>query len=75
MKETDYKKLEGYANELMAEHPRSSFVSELSKKSVDEWIKEGGDKARSSAYWNLKIKSGDTLSDQYVSQAQNMARN
>ena len=72
--EASYQKLQGYAQNLTAEYPRSSLVSELNKKTVDEWVNEGGEKARTSAYWNQKIKSGDTLSDQYVTQGQNMAR-
>lgn len=69
-----YDRLQGYADEVTEEYSRDSLKSELKLKTFDDWVQEGGQKAKEQAYWNRQIDSGDTLPDEYVEQAQDLVR-
>ena len=69
MKEQQFNDLEKLADELKEEFPRSKLTDLLKLKTFDEWVPLIGKKAKSSAYYDLKISSGDTLTDEYVEQA------
>jgi hypothetical protein len=69
--DTSYAKLQGYAENVTAEFPRGSadLKTEMTHKTFDSWIDESGEKAKTSAYFNLEIHSGDTITDEYLEQA------
>lgn len=72
--ESNYDKLQGIAKEVTELFPRTELKEEMKRTTFEEWIQEGGDKAHHNAYYDLKMKSGDTLTDEYVEQAQKLVK-
>lgn len=73
--ESTYERLQGYAEEITTEFSRDAVSAELKKHSdFDGWVIEGGEKALSSAYENQELKSGDTITDEYLEQSQKMVQ-
>lgn len=74
LSESNYDKLQGIAKEVTELYPRSELVEEMKRTTFESWIEEGGEKAHHNAYYDLKMKSGDTLTDEYVEQAQDLVK-
>ena len=73
LSESNYDKLQGWASDITGNFTRDDVSAELKKYTdFDGWVLEGGEKAESSAYMHQELKSGDTLSDEYVEQSQQM---
>lgn len=72
LSDAHYDTLQEISQNITQVYPRSALKSELSKKTFEEWVDESGQKAFDFAYDGLKLKPGDTITDEYEARAQEL---
>lgn len=60
LKDADFKKLDGYADQLMKDFPKSSFTEALKEKSFDKWSLVGLDDAKKYVYDGITVNGKPT---------------
>lgn len=72
LNDAHYERLQGYAANITEVHNRSTLKTELKVKSFEDWCKESGKHALETAYDNLNLKSGDTITEEYDNAAREL---
>jgi hypothetical protein len=67
-----YEELQEISQNITEVYTRNALKSELSKKTFEEWVDESGNKAFEFAYDSLKLKPGDTITDEYEAKAREL---
>lgn len=60
------------ADNVSTKWPRDSLKKELSKATFEEWVDESGEHAYKVAYDSLKLKNGDTITEEYEKNAREL---
>lgn len=72
LSEQYYNELVEIAANITEVHTRSSLKSELGLKEFEQWLEESNKHAIETAYDALKLKSGDTITDEYEAKAREL---
>jgi hypothetical protein len=72
LSEKYYDELQEIAANITERYNKSSLKTELRLKEFEQWIEESSKHAYETAYDSLKLKSGDTITDEYEAKAREL---